>query len=59
MRVLQAGNPNFGYVMARELRKRGIETDLLISKKSISGVGPYGVTGSINDPLSYEKDLKL
>jgi len=44
--------------MARELRKRGIETDLLISKKSISGVGPYGVTGSINDPLSYEKDLK-
>jgi glycosyltransferase involved in cell wall biosynthesis len=57
VKVLQAGNPNFGYVMARELRKRGIEADLLISKKAISGIGAYGVTASINDPLSHDPNL--
>ena len=57
LKILQAGNPNFGYVMAKELRKRGIEADLLISKKAISGVGAYGVTASINDPLSHDKNL--
>ena len=58
MKILQAGNPNFGYIMARELRKRGIEADLLISKKAISGIGAYGVTASINDPLSHDSDLQ-
>lgn len=52
MRILQAGNANFGYVMARELRKKGIETDLLISKQIISGSD-----ASINDPLSHDKNL--
>ena len=58
MKVLQAGNPNFGYVLARELRKRGIEADLLISKKAISGIGSYGVTASINDPLTHDSNLE-
>ncbi len=57
MKILQAGNPNLGYIMARELRKRGIEADLLISKKSISGIGYYG-DASTHDPLSYDSDLK-
>ena len=52
MRILQAGNSNFGYVLARELRKKGIETDLLISKQIITG------RASVNDPLSYDKDLQ-
>ncbi len=51
MRILQAGNSNFGYVIARELRKKGIETDLLISKQIISG------KASINDPLSFDPNL--
>jgi glycosyltransferase involved in cell wall biosynthesis len=58
MKILQSGNANFGYVLAKELRKRGIETDLLISKASISGVGIYGISASINDPLTHDKDLK-
>jgi glycosyltransferase involved in cell wall biosynthesis len=58
VKILQAGNPNFGYIMARELRKRGIEADLLISKKAISGIGAYGVTASINDPLSHDSNLE-
>jgi len=51
MRILQAGNANFGYVMARELRKKGIEADLLISKQIISG------RASINDPIQHDHDL--
>jgi len=51
LRILQAGNSNFGYIIAKELRKRGIETDLLISKQIISG------QASINDPINYDKDL--
>jgi len=51
MRILQAGNSNFGYVMAKELRKKGIEADLLISKQIISG------RASINDPLQHDHDL--
>jgi glycosyltransferase involved in cell wall biosynthesis len=52
MKILQTGNANFGYVIARELRKRGIESDLLISKQIISGKG-----NTVNDPLNLEKDL--
>lgn len=52
MKILQTGNSNFGYVLARELRKKGIETDLLISKQIISG------RASINDPLSFDPNLK-
>ncbi len=51
MKILQAGNSNFGYIIAKELRKRGIETDLLISKQIISG------QASINDPINYDNDL--
>jgi len=51
LRILQAGNSNFGYVMAKELRKRGIEADLLISKQIISG------SASINDPLLHDQEL--
>jgi glycosyltransferase involved in cell wall biosynthesis len=58
MRILHAGNANFGYVMARELRKRGIETDLLISKEIISNTKNYEIDASINDPLKHDKDLK-
>jgi len=53
MRILQVGNANFGYVMARELRKKGFEVDLLISKQMIAGT----IT-QINDPLNYDKDLE-
>ena len=53
MRILQVGNANFGYVLARELRKRGIESDLLISQKIISGPD-----AKINDPLSHDKSTK-
>jgi glycosyltransferase involved in cell wall biosynthesis len=58
MKILQAGNANFGYILARELRKRGIESDLLLSKESIKGIGVYGVTAEINDPLSHDQKLK-
>ncbi len=49
MRILQAGNPNFGYVMARELRKRGVEADLLVSRQAVTGPDL-----SINDPTSHD-----
>jgi len=52
MKILQAGNSNFGYVMSKELRKRGIESDLLVSKEQIKG-SLY----SINDPMSHDKNL--
>ena len=52
MRILQAGNANFGYVLAKELRKRDIESDLLISREIISGTD-----ASINDPLSYDTNI--
>lgn len=52
MKILQAGNANFGYVLAKELRKRGIESDLLISQEIISGVD-----ASINDPLSHDRNI--
>ena len=53
MRILQAGNANFGYVMARELRKRGIESELLVSKQIISGQ-----INSVNNPFNLDKQLK-
>ena len=52
MRILQAGNANFGYIMARELRRRGIEADLLISYQTISGQN-----FSINDPKSHDPGI--
>jgi glycosyltransferase involved in cell wall biosynthesis len=52
MRILQAGNANFGYVMAKELRKRGIEADLLVSYQQISGSN-----FSINDPKNHDDEL--
>lgn len=51
MKVLQVGNANFGYVLSKELRKRGIQSDLLISQKIISGPD-----AAINDPLSHDKE---
>jgi glycosyltransferase involved in cell wall biosynthesis len=53
LRILQVGNANFGYVMAKELRKRGIESDLLISKQIISGPN-----ASINDPRSHDSEIE-
>jgi hypothetical protein len=52
MRILQVGNANFGYVMAKELRKKGIECDLLISHQQISGS-----SFSINDPKNHDGEL--
>jgi len=52
MRILQAGNVNFGYIMAKELRKRGIESDLLLSNVLFRGSDL-----SINDPLNHDKDI--
>lgn len=52
MQILQIGNANFGYVMAKELRKKGIESDLLISQEIISGPN-----ASINDPRSHDKEI--
>jgi len=51
VKILQAGNSNFGYIIAKELRKRGIEADLLISKQIISG------QAVINNPLGYDPSL--
>jgi len=47
------GNANFGYAMAKELRRKGIESDLLISKQIISGPN-----ASINDPRSHDNEIK-
>jgi len=58
VRILQSGNANFGYVLAKKLRGAGIEADLLISRDSIEGVGVYGITASVNNPVSHDKDLK-
>jgi glycosyltransferase involved in cell wall biosynthesis len=52
MRVLQIGNANFGYAMAKELRKRGFESELIIAKSVVSGS-----LRSINDPLSHDSSL--
>ena len=52
MKVLQFGNPNFGYIISRELRKRDIQCDLLISKQSIFGSNLM----SINDPRKLDKN---
>ena len=53
MRILHTGNPVSGYVMTRELRKRGIEADLLIEKFQIEGS-----FFSINNPLDYDKSVE-
>jgi len=52
MKILQAGNANFGYIMARELRKRGIESDLLLSNDL-----ERDSDLSINHPLNHDKDI--
>ena len=53
MRILHTGNPVSGYIMTRELRKRGIEADLLIEKFQIEGSFL-----SINNSLDHDKSLK-
>ena len=57
MRILQAGNANFGYIMAKELRRRGFEADLLISKSDISGTGTYATAASVNDPKNHDPGM--
>ena len=52
MRILQAGYVAFGYVMAKELRKKGIESDLLVPKQLI-----LGKDGFSNDPKSLDPSL--
>ena len=52
MRILQAGNANFGYIMAKELRRRGVEADLLVSHQAVSGQN-----FSINDPRNHDPDM--
>ena len=43
-----------GYVMARELRKRGFESDLLVLPTMVERQNYW----PINDPLTQEKDNK-
>lgn len=52
MRILQVGNPNSGYHLAKELRKRGIESDVIITKRDLAGRW-----GAINNPLTH--DVKI
>jgi len=52
MKILQVGNANFGYVMTKELRKRGIKADLLIPKQMIEDT-----MTEINNPLNHDKEL--
>lgn len=54
MRILHVGNTTMGYVMARELRKRGFESDLLVLPTMIERENYW----PINDPLTQEKNLK-
>ena len=53
MRVLHAGNVDSGYVLAKELRKKGIEADFLTSKQMITG--KYL---SVNNPFDFDIELK-
>lgn len=54
MRILHIGNTTMGYVMARELRKRGFESDLLVLPTMVERQNYW----PINDPLTQEKDIK-
>jgi glycosyltransferase involved in cell wall biosynthesis len=52
MKILQSGYVAFGYVMAKELRKRGIESDLLVPKQFMEGKDEIS-----NNPLSLDEEL--
>ena len=52
MKILHAGNIGSGYTITKELRKRGIEAELLVNKIQISGFA------SINNPLKFDRELK-
>lgn len=52
MRILHAGNANFGYVMSKELRKKGIESDVLVSEQSVSMKDR-----SMHNPLTHDKNI--
>lgn len=54
MRILLVGNTTMGYVMTRELRKRGYESDLLVLPTMVERKNYW----PINDPLTQEKNLK-
>ncbi len=49
MKILQAGNlVNLGYIVTRELRKDGIDCDLLMERNS----------SPLSEPLKFDSDLK-
>lgn len=54
MRILHIGNTTMGYVMAKELRKRGFESDLLVLPTMVERQNYW----PINDPLTQEKNVK-
>jgi len=51
MKILHVGNVGTAYVIVRELRKRGIDSNLLIEKQQIEGLA------SINNPIKFDKGL--
>lgn len=53
MKILQSGYIAFGYVMAKELRKRGFESDLLVPKQLMEDQEDIS-----NNPLSLDSELK-
>jgi len=52
MHILQAGVAGLGYVMAKELRKKGIKSDILISKQHM-----IGDNSNTDDPRNLDQNL--
>ena len=52
MKILHVGNIGTAYVLVRELRKKGIDSDLFIEKQQVEGLA------SINNPIKFDKELK-
>ena len=53
MNVLHVGNADSGYVIAKELRKKGLNCDFLTSKQMV-----YGKNQSVSNPLNFDAELE-
>jgi len=52
MKILHAGNVGSGYTITKELRKKGIDAELIVNETQISGFA------SVNNPLKFDSELK-
>jgi len=53
MNILHVGNADSGYVIAKELRKKGLDCDFLTPKQMV-----FGKNQSVSNPLNFDNDLK-